>query len=152
MAMRSLRQCVTIGLLMATAFTVLAAIGGGIGGGLELASHGPDELRHNLHLIPVAVVAIVGSYYVAGVLGGIAYFFLQSLTGSYPGQVLLAFVLGGIGYGAIGLTGTLAYVYFGLNMFDFDSPAEAWHLLPFLTLGLAVGTAVLGPLVWRAKS
>jgi len=148
---RSLSECTRTGLLYATGFTVLAAIGAAIGGASMLVARGPAAVRVEPTQAMVAVIAIVGSYYVAGLLGGAAHYFMQELADQYLGQVVLSFVLGGIAYGTIALSATVAYVRFGLNMFDFRSPAQAWHVLPSIVLVAAVLTAILGPLVWRAR-
>jgi hypothetical protein len=140
-----------MGVLIATGFTAVAVLGAGAVAAVVTVQHGVAAVLRNVSQLPIAAVTVIGSYYVAGVFGGTAYYLLQSHTASYLGQILLAFVIGTIAYGTIGLSGTLAYVYFGLNMFDSQSPADAWRMLPRATLALATLSALLGPLIWRSQ-
>ena len=148
---RTFGDCVVTGLLYATAITALAVVMVAVGGAIQFVTHGLGGVHVHPGQVLIAVVTVVGSYYVAGLLGGMAYYALQGVSDRYLGQVLLAFVLGGIAFGVIGLSGTLAYVCFGLNMFDLSSSAEGWRILPEVVLIAALMTAVLGPLIWRAK-
>ena len=149
---RDLRNCLRLGLYFATAFTAAAAAALLIGALVYVAQHRSDEFQRALSQLPIASIAVVGSYYVAGILGGTSYYLLQSFTHTYLGQVLFAFVLSAIAYGTILLTGTLAFVYFNLNMFGFPSPAEAWFILPRATLAIACIQALIGPPIWRLRN
>src|SRR5688572_8808513 len=47
----------------------------------------------------IAMAAIYGSYFAAGALGGVAWYFLQAIAHRYIGKMLVGFVLGAIAYG-----------------------------------------------------
>ena len=129
---------------MATGLTVIAAVVGAV----ALATH-PSGI--SLRVIPAAA-AVIGGYYLAGALGGLAYFPLQRIQGVLLGQMVMAFVIGAIAYGSVGFTAAVALTCCGVNVVGYESVREAWHVWPLVTLGLAVMSAIIGPLVWRIRS
>jgi len=90
--------------------------------------------------LPDALPLIIAGYFMGGILGGSAFWALRPLRRNVLGWALTGFVVGTLAYGAIGLTGVLAY-YTGVNLLDLSSAKEGWDLLPTASpaLGLLVG-------------
>ena len=93
---------------------------------------------------PIGFPLIIAGYFAGGILGGVAYWLLRPLHDSDFGCILTGCVIGTIAFGCICLIGVLAYVYLNVNIFDFDSPAQAWSMWPWLSVGL--GILLGGPL------
>ena len=147
----SFPECIGLGLAMATGFTVIAAGIALIFAIVALVSgQGLSAGASWLSLIGAAAT-VVGGYYLGGLVGGAAYYPLQWIQSRLVGQIVLAFVFGFVGYGAIGLTAAIAFSCCGVNVIDYESPAEAWRQLPSSTLALAALSAILGPIVWRIQ-
>jgi hypothetical protein len=94
--------------------------------------------------LPVELPIIIASYVGAGLLGGVGFWATRPLRRWLVGWVLSGIFIGTLVYGSVGLIGVLGYVYLGLNIFDFKSHAEAWSMLPWISLGC--GTLTGGPL------
>jgi len=139
-----LGACIGLGIGMAAALSLLA------GFGISLATVQGDLPSGSTGTSFFGTVA--GSYLFAGILGGLAYYPLQHYTHRYLGKVAFCFLLGLFGYGGIGLGSALAHQYLGMNIFDRPSAAEEWASLPSTTLILAAVAALIGPVVWMAKS
>jgi hypothetical protein len=147
----SLKDCLACGVHCAKGFCVVAALGAIVVTVVFLLQRGSSQIHADPGAVLIGIITIAGSYFAAGALASIAFYFMQHMAGPYIGDVAIAFVLGGIIYGTVGLSGTLAYVFFGLNLFDVPSVTEAWRMLPGMTLTAACFTAVLYPLLSRAK-
>ncbi len=138
--------------MMATGFTFIAAAVVTVYGVVALVSGRSIFAGTSVPKGLGAGGVVVSGYYLAGLLGGIAYFPLQRVQNNLLGQMLLSFVLGFLAYGSLGLTAAIAISCCGIDVIGFKTPEEAWHVLPILSLGLAVLSGVLGPFVWRARS
>jgi hypothetical protein len=100
----------------------------------------------------IALPIILASYFSAGVLGGTTYWATRALRRSSVGWALSGVLIGTIVYGGVGLTGILAYVYLGVNAFEFASEAEAWHLWPWISLIAGTCTGIpLGLYYWSQE-
>lgn len=92
---RSFTECLKLGLFMATALTGVAVVSVTIGGAVVLVRFGwPRDVPPTAEIAGGIVTVLVG-YYLAGLVGGAAWFVLQRISQLYIGQVLVAFVLGG---------------------------------------------------------
>ncbi len=145
-APRSIRQDIRAGLTIALGFSMLAfaIIAIGTVAGLLGAGKASDvsELLRGLPFI-------IAGYFAAGFLGGVAFWATRPLRRWLVGWALTGAVIGTISYGAVGLSGILGYVYFGVNILDFKSASEAWSLWPGLSFGIGVIVGVpLGIYYW----
>ena len=147
---RTLIECLLLGLGLAVFLSGIAIVVGIFG----ILSGSPPANAH----LPVAtgwailLGYLVAGYSMAGILGSLAYYQLQPVLDRYFGQALLAFILGVLAYGSIGLVGAIVYTRDGINLFDNRSPAEAWSAIPSVTLGLGIIAGAFGPLIWKAVS
>ncbi len=131
----SIRQDIRGGLTIALGFSILAfliIVVGTVAGLLGAAKAG--EISQLLRGLPL----IIAGYFAAGFLGGVAFWATRPLRRWLVGWALTGAVLGTISYGAVGLSGVLGYVYFGVNIFDFKSQSEAWSMWPGLSIGIGV--------------
>jgi hypothetical protein len=85
------RWGLSIGLAAATVLSLIAAVVAVRQGQIYFSQYG------------VTLWEIVGSYYIAGILCGVALAFLYPLTSHRWGAVLLGFLLGTIFYGVVGI-------------------------------------------------
>jgi len=88
-------------------------------------------------LMPVALPLVIVGYFLAGTLGGFAFWVLRPWRRWLIGWVLTGFVISGLVYGSIGVIGVVSY-YAGANILDLKSAAEGWRLLPIVALITAV--------------
>jgi mannose/fructose/N-acetylgalactosamine-specific phosphotransferase system component IIC len=105
-------------------------------------SLGASRVRDVDQALPALPLIILG-YFVAGSLGGIAFWLLRALGQSLIGWMLRGFVIAALVYSTIGVTGIIGF-YFGVNILNLHSAAEGWRMLPVLALILGVfpGTLV----------
>jgi hypothetical protein len=75
-------------------------------------------------------------------------FLLRPLRRWFLGWPLSGSAITVVIYGGIGLAGTLAYQWFGINLFDVDSSERAWKDLPILIAVFAGLGAPLGIYFW----
>jgi hypothetical protein len=99
-----------------------------------------------------AGLVIVGSYFGAALIAGPVYHLIAPLARWLLGQMVVAAVLGFIVYGTVGLTSVVAYVNFGINIIDYESPSQAWRSLLPMSLALAAFTGLIGPPLWKLQS
>ena|SRR5438309_1277988 len=105
-------------------------------------SLGTSRVRDVNQALPALPLIILG-YFVAGTLGGIAFWLLRALGQSLIGWMLRGFLIAALVYSTIGVTGIIGF-YFGVNILNLDSAAAGWRILPVLALILE-GSAILQP-------
>jgi len=104
----------------------------------QLATHAP-EAPPVIDLIGMPLTVAAG-YLIAAGGTGFSIFLLRPLRRSFIGwPVSGAFIAAAI-YGGVGLAGTLAYVWFDINLLDFDKGDNPWTAL----FGITGLMAVLG--------
>ena len=122
--------CASLFSLFAIGILVVAAVGAVLG--ILPISDWSD-------IVPGLGFVVLG-YFLAGAIGGVAFWLLRPLHRWLVGWMLTGFCIAVLAYGFAGLTGTLAY-YVGINLLDLKSAAEGWRLIPesSLILGILVG-------------
>ena len=104
-------------------------------------SHSP-EAPPIKEMIGTPITVFVG-YIVAATGVTLSLFLLRPLRRWFLGWPLSGSAIAVAIYGGIGLAGTLAYRWFGINLFDSHSPEQAGKDLPFL---IAICAGLGGPL------
>jgi hypothetical protein len=91
--------------------------------------------------MPRGLIFIFASYLLAAIIGGVALWATRPLRRWMLGWIATGIVLATIIYTAVALSGIVGYVYFDVNLLEFESEAEAWRLLlpSSLLIGLLAG-------------
>ena len=136
-----LRNDLRMGVFFAVGFSVAAVLAVAIGAFTDWV--GLAEYS-DWSEFPIGFPLIIAGYFAGGILGGVAFWLLRPLHDSDFGCILTGCVIGTIAFGSISLIGVLAYVHLNINIFDFESPRQAWNMWPWLSavLGILIG----GPL------
>jgi hypothetical protein len=101
----------------------------------------PRELAGGVSVL-VMLPLVFAAYFLAGVLGGAALWALRPLRRWVVGWVATGILIAGAAYGSMGLIAAVAYVYGGINMMDYTSPAEAWDGLGTVTAIASLGAGI----------
>jgi hypothetical protein len=135
---RSLRDDISTAMYMATGLSMLALLVFIVGGLAALFGFLQTDRWWD---IPGAMVLVFASYFTAALLGGFAFWALRPLRRVLLGYILTGAVVAIIVYGSVGLLGILGFVCLNINLFEFQSEADAWRLWPrvSLTAGLLTG-------------
>lgn len=112
---------------------------------LVVAVFRPRELRGAIDVL-VMLPLVFAAYFMAGVLGGAAMWALRPLRRWVVGWVATGVIIAGAAYGSLGLIAAVAYVYGGINMMDYTTPADAWSSLLPSTAMASIGAGIPGGL------
>lgn len=140
----TLKECVRLGIRYAVILSVfvLAMFAVVIPG---VAVFRPRELRGVVDVL-VMLPLVFAAYLLAGVLGGAALWALRPLRRWLVGWVATGVVVAGAAYGSMRLIAAVAYVYGGINMMDYTTPADAWSSLLPVTAMASMGAGIPGGL------
>jgi len=83
--------------------------------------------------MPLGLPLIIIGYFLAGTLGGFAFWVLRPWRRLLIGWVLTGFIISALVYGSIGVIGVISY-YAGVNILDLKSATEGWRLVPIVAL------------------
>jgi len=117
-----------------------------------VAAFRPSELSGVVDVL-VMLPLVFAAYFMGGVLGGAALWVLRPLRRWVVGWVATGVLIAGAAYGSVGLVAAVAYVYGGINMMDYTSPADAWSSLLPVTLMTSLGAGIPGGLLfwWKER-
>src|SRR5262245_58460520 len=125
--------------VIATLILVFAAVSNALGAA---------RVKDLDQVLPFGLPLVILGYFVAGTLGGCAFWILRVLGNSLMGWMLRGFVIAALVYSTIGVTGIIGF-YFGINLLNLDSAAEGWRGLPLLAVILGVFPgALVGVYYW----
>jgi len=126
----SLSRDIRDGWLYAAGFSVLAVLIIVLAG---LATLTGARKFSDWSSMPLGLPLIIIGYFLAGTLGGFAFWVLRPWRRLLIGWVLTGFIISALVYGSIGVIGVISY-YAGVNILDLKSATEGWRLVPIVAL------------------
>jgi hypothetical protein len=133
------------GAVMAVAFSALAAlplIAVGVVNIFRTARGGAPDPPWGTYLSIWLVVP--SSYIVAGLVGANIVFLLRPLRRSLVGWALTGIGVSAAAYGVVGVALALFFDPVGRTFLDNTTPTEAWHMIPWVVVGLSPIGALTG--------
>jgi hypothetical protein len=146
----SLRTHLLWGLYLAAGFSVLALIIVSLAAIQALVRHQPLPPGGSGEIV-AGIGTVILAYFVGGIGGATVVWALRPLRRWVLGWILTGILVATVAYGSVGLLGTLLYVNAGINIFDFDSPAQAWTALPAVTIAIGLLAGIPGGLFFWWK-
>jgi hypothetical protein len=101
------------------------------------------------HEMKVVLSLAIASYFVAGPAAGVGLWYLRGLRQTAGGWAIRGMLVAFCAYGAAAIALAVAYVRFGVNLLDVESPAEAWRAAATMTAGATVVGGIPGGLFYR---